>query len=315
MIFNQSFFDSVKCIRYGLPLFTGLILFAQGLRVSVDLLWRTFLFAVVTSVVLSFINLLYPLPFSITPNDEKVKAVFTGRIGNLNFSFGLIGLYLLFQKRNEPTLYSGLAMRTSIASVVALIISFNRTYLAILLLEFGYFLLKRFSLKNVLKVTIATSIVVAVLFFFYENNERLQNQLDKRIFLILDGEVSLVESTIENNRDYIFEGVYERISEGYWVLGLPYSIPIFIRQARYDKDEMYMSKTDTSLANHLLRHGIFPFLLLSYIFFVLLKFKIHIFNFIFTLYLLASLNIDALYSHNSVFFVLFVFMISTHSRK
>lgn len=315
VLFNQSFGEGVKCIRLGLPLFSGLFLLTQGLRVNVALVWRTLLFAILSSVVLSFVNLYVPLPFSTSLNEREIQTGFTGRVGNLNFSFGIIGLYLLMEKKEAFYHKGGLVARTSVASLVALIGSFNRTYLAILLLEFGVLFLKRLSVKQIAKIIFLLVILLSALAYFYENNSKLQNQVDKRIFSILAGEVTVEESIIENNRDYIFEGVRERISEGYWIIGLPYKTSIYLKKARYNRDEMYMSKTDTSVVNILLRYGIFPFLLLGSIFFRLIKFKVYIFNFIVFLYFLASLNIDSLYSHNSAFFILFLFMIATHTRK
>ncbi len=314
-LFNQSVGDGIKCIRLGLPLFSGLLLLTQGLRVNVMLVWRTLLLAVLVSVLLSFVNLFVSLPFSTSLSDNDVERGFTGRIGNLNFSFGIIGLYLLMEKKNEFYLKGGLVARASSISVVALVGAFNRTYLAVLLLEFALLLFRRFTVKKILKMTFLFGLLFSGMAYFYESNSRLQNQIDKRIFSILSGDVSIEESAIENNRDHIVEGVRERISEGYWIIGLPYRTPIYVKQARFDLEEMYMSKIDTSLVNLLLRYGIFPFVLLGYVFIRLIKYNIHMFNFIFFLFLIASLNIDALFSHNSVFFVLFLFMISTHTPK
>jgi len=313
LLYDQTLADSFKSLRIGLPLFSGLILLSQGLRVSTKSAFHTLLYAILTSFILSFINIYVPLPFTKGLLEDGVHIFEKGRVGNLNFSFGIIGLYLLMQNENRSIFKSTLVSRASIAGIVSLISSFNRTYLAVLAIEFSILLFKNFVFQKILKIGLISVLLFSSIFYLYNNNKILQNQLDNRVILIIKGYVTLEESTIDNNRDYIYEGIQNRIADGYWIIGLPYRIPIYLKNFLYNFEERAMTKTDISIFNILLRYGIIPLVLFFFIFLNLVKYKKYFFNFMFILYLLASFNIDSMLSHNSIFFLLFLFMVITHS--
>lgn len=313
LLYDQNLGDSLKSLRIGLPLFSGLILLSQGLRVSAKSALHTLLYSILTSFSLSLVNVYIPLPFLKGLIVDDVLAFDKGRVRNLNFSFGIIGLYLLMQNENRSIFKGALASRASFAGIVSLISSFNRTYLAVLAIEFSILLFKNFAFQKALKIGFISILLFSSIFYLYNNNEILQNQLNNRFISILTDISTLEESTIENNRDYIYEAIQYRISEGYWIIGLPYRIPVFLKNFRYDNEERAMVKTDISLFNILLRYGIIPLVLLLSIFLNMIKYKSYFFNLMFGLYLLASLNIDSLLSHNSIFFLLFLFMVITHS--
>ncbi len=315
VLFDQSFDEGIKSMRLGLPLFSGLLLVTQGLNVNVNQAWRTLLLAILTSVLLSFTNFFFPLPFITSLNDEEVQPLFTGRLGNLNFSFGIVGLYLLMTNTSSVYMNGGLVRRSSLAAIVALIGAFNRTYLVILVLEFGVLFSKKYSLKKILKMTLLMSVFFSTLIYLNNNNLVLRNQVEKRFISILSGEISVEESFLVDNRDYIYESIVNRISEGYWITGLPYKTPIFVREARYNRNEMNMSKTDISIVNILLRFGIIPLLILVYVLVTMVKLRFLFFNLTFIFYLLASINIDALFNQNSAFFIFFIFLINTERCK
>src|SRR5699024_528130 len=115
-----------------------------------------------------------------------------------------------------------LVKTVSILSVIALIITFNRTYLALLLLEFLYLTYKTFSRRTFAKILFYSIVFFGIAFYSYNNFDIVQRQIDNRILSIVFQETSLVESTINDNRDQIYEGIERRIDEGYWIIGLPY---------------------------------------------------------------------------------------------
>src|SRR5690606_228009 len=135
LAFGQSFGEAFKAIRAGLPLISSLVILLTGIRPDLRIVWRTMLIAIGLSIILSLVSLVIPLPFYY--NLEQGVDVLTmniGRIGNANASFGFVGLYLLFRDKGEWYNQGRLVRFVSIASVGALVLMFNRTFLAILVL-------------------------------------------------------------------------------------------------------------------------------------------------------------------------------------
>lgn len=77
-----------------------------------------------------------------------------------------------------------------------------------------------------------------------------------------------------------------------------------------------MSTTDTSLINVLLRYGIIPLII-----FVLILVKMYrkappgILTYTMIVYLISSLNIDAILRHNSILFLTILYFIVQHGKK
>lgn len=314
LVYNQSIGGSLKAIRFCLPLFSSLVLLAQGIRADIKVIWRVLLYAIIFSVILSIISIFKKLPIYYDVEAGKnILQVFKGRLMNSNSAFGVIGLYLLFKDKDKRYNQGLLVKVASILSVVSLILTFNRTYLAILVLEFLYLSLSTFSLKNIFKLIFVPIFLFGIGIWSYNNIEQVQRQIDKRILSIIFGQISLYDSTIESNRDVIYEGIYDRINEGYWIIGLPYAEPIFIRSANYISDSKEMRMTDTSLVNILLRYGLLPLILFLIILFNLFwKKRQHIVRTVFILYLIASLNIGSLDKHNPIFFMSILLIILYH---
>ena len=65
----------------------------------------------------------------------------------------------------------------------------------------------------------------------------MRRQIDNRVFSIVAGEESIAESTIEDNREVIYTAVREKLESGYFVVGLPYKIPIFTWSARWSFED------------------------------------------------------------------------------
>jgi hypothetical protein len=187
--------------------------------------------------------------------------------------------------------------------------------LALLLLEVIYLLWNNFNLKKSLKIIYYGIGILTIFFGAYLNNEIIRNQIDKRIFSIIKGEESLSENTIENNREVIFFGVKEKLESGYFVIGLPFKVPIFTWPSRYSsEEERDMSVTDTTVVTILLRYGIIP-LILAWIIFRQIYFLSNniFFKTTLILFLIASINVDTLLRLNSILFLAFIFLV-TKSR-
>ncbi|GAB3224318.1 hypothetical protein GCM10027454_19890 [Algoriphagus aestuariicola] len=251
------------------------------------------------------------LPIYYNLEDEDILEMSNGRIVNSNASFGIIGLCLLFSSRDAWYNRGVLVRYVSILSIISLLLTFNRTYLALFVLLFVYLSYITFSRKFFLKTVFIPILFLGLTFILYTNIDTIQRQIDRRILSIIFQETSLVESTIESNRDEIYIGILEKIEKGYWIIGLPYDVPIFVRSARFGKESVLLSTTDTSFANILLRFGVVSLLLYLLILARFVKIdRAKAFSIVFIIYLLASLNVDSLMAQNSILFLVLYFYIT-----
>lgn len=304
IIYNQSFPDMVKSLRIGLPLFSSLLLLFQGIKADIRKVWRTLLWAISFSVIIALLSLFVYLPiYYDLSQHQSILAQNNGRIMNSNASFGIIGLYLLFQNKTKWYNKGKLVFMTSLLSIAALVLTFNRTLLALLILLFFYLLLKDFKWKRLRKSITAGTLMLFVFFSAYAASPLIHRQIDMRFFRITDGETTISKQTINDNRDFMYKGAVERIEQGYWKIGLPYDVPFF-NQYSIEKGKIVKhSKMDISLINILLRHGIIALLIFLSIFIRILR-KHYLPMIIGIIFLLASLNIDALYNHNTILFII-----------
>ncbi|WP_425236740.1 hypothetical protein [Ulvibacterium sp.] len=312
-MYGQSLGDAIKAIRVGLPLFSSLVLITQGIRADITIVWKTILLAVSASVLIAILSVFVSLP--IYPNFDDGADILRqqgGRLGNANFHFGLIGMYLLIQESDKWYSQGKLVKITAILSVFAIILSFNRTLLALMSLEAAYLLWNKFDFKKIMRIASYGVLALAVFFGAYANNQTMRNQIDKRIFSILEGQQSITESTVDGNREVIYNAVEEKLTAGYYLMGLPYKTPIFTWIARWSfQDDRHMTVTDTSIFTIILRYGIIPLLLISIILKQLYSLSNNLFfKTILILILIGSLNLDLLLRLNTTLFLALIFLIT-----
>jgi hypothetical protein len=312
-VYYQSISASFKAFRLGIPLYSSLLLLSFGVKANIRTVWQVLLIAVGISVLLSVLSIFVNLPIYYNLDEEDVLSLFHGRIINANASFGIVGIYLLLADDNKWYNQGKLVKYVSILSIIGLVLTFNRTYLAIIVLEFIYLAFKTFSLKSFYKIILYPFLVFGLIFSSYNSFDNIKYQIDKRILSIVYDKTDLVESTIDNNRDAIYEGVQQRLEEGYWFIGLPYSTPI-LKHYIQRKEARSLTKTDISFVNILLRFGFIP--LIFFLGFLLNVYKHkYVPGIILFCYVLASLNIDALFNQNSVFFlIIFIIIHGTRDR-
>lgn len=305
--FDQSVGNGFKSLRIGFPLFSSLLLLWQGIRVDIRMVWKVLLWAITLSVIISVISIFVYLPIYQNPDDDEVLGASQGRLGNANSSFGLIGLYLLFKDKNKWFNRGKLPLYTAVLSIVSLLLTFNRTYLALFCLLFVYLSFSTFSIKTAFKIIAVPVVFLGIIAGAYFYFPVIQYQVDKRILSIVFDETSIAESTIDDNRDKIYNGIRDRISEGYWVVGMPYREEIFV----YFKMGEYRGakKTDISFINILLRCGIVSLVLFLSFLYKIKRFR-YINGMLLLMYILASLNTDALYNQNSIFFICLFLMVN-----
>jgi len=308
LIFGQSFGDSFKSFRIGLPFFSSMMLLYSGINANIRIVWKVLLYAVGISVILSILSVFINLPIYYNKEEsDDILQITQGRIINANSSFGIIGLYLLYQDKNKWYNKGKLVKYVSILSIIILVLSFNRTYLALLLFEFLFIARKSMSIKTFSKILLYPSLLLLSTFLLYNNNEYVKKQVDNRVFSIVFEDNSIKESAIDGNRDMIYKGALGKIDDGYWFIGLPYNTPIYINTSIFLKEPTPMNVTDTSLLNVLLRYGIIPLILFCLIYRRIFKiFKSYNLVIVLIIFTLASLNIDSLFRHNSVFFIIII---------
>lgn len=312
LAFDQSFADAFKSFRIAIPLLSSLVILYCGVRADSKLVWRVLLLAIGCSVVISFISLFYELPIYNVNEGTDAAIMSQGRLGNANSSFGIVALYLSFKDKDKWFNKGRLVKSVNLLSLMALILSFNRTYLALLFLAFIYISFATFSGRNAFKILFIPITAIGVFIAAYNTSPVIQMQVDQRIFSILLGQTTLKQSTIDDNRDIIYTGILDKVERGYWIIGLPYHIPIFLAPSyNNQRSETKMSVTDTSFANILLRYGFMPLLLLALIFKRLYYLDAAgFYKFAFVAFLIASFNIDSLVRHNTVFFLMLILLIS-----
>ncbi|MBD3629507.1 hypothetical protein [Cyclobacterium sp.] len=307
--FDQSFGNSFKSFRLGIPLISSLVLLYFGIRSDIRIVWNTILLAIGSSVLLSLVSIFIELPIYYDLEEGNSLEHNDGRLMNSNAFFGFIGLYLLFKESDLWYNQSRLVKFVSILSVMSIVLTFNRTYLAAIVLEFLYLSYVTFSKKNFFKIIFIPVLLSLVFFMSYHSSNVIKRQVDKRIFSIVFNEASLVESTVEGSRSMIYENIQQRIDDDYWIIGMPYSVGIFQKFVPFE-GYLDATKTDISFVNILLRFGFLP---LVYFFLIYIRIiqKKYLPFIIYILALLTSLNIDTLFSHNSILFLVLFSLIYT----
>ncbi|WP_426790104.1 hypothetical protein [Sphingobacterium sp. WOUb80] len=301
IVYSQSISDGVKSLRYALPLLVSLFLLFRGINTNIKQLYYVFIITILTSYLLSLISLVYPLPIYYNlDNSEDVLSAFSGRLINGNASFGLIGVYLLLKKCNSFFYDKKIYKAVYILSIIILVMTFNRTFLAAIFVEVIILTFKSFNVKKAISAIFVGVVGIIVAFLLYNSNETIRKQIDRRILPILTQEQSISENAVQDSRQVIYDGVFRRLSESYWIAGLDFKTKIFEIQRI---DGIYeASKTDISFINILLRFGIVPLILYLILLKRLYKLKLF-FPLVLVVIMLTSLNIDLLMNQNTIFFI------------
>lgn len=301
IIFSGDIKSIVQTLRLLIPFFLVLTFIIFGIRGDVRTVYKVFLLAILCSILLVPVVLVFNIPIFIDELGNSL--VFSrGRFSNLNSSFGLISLFLLYNKNKYRYITSGkLFSVVSVLSVLSLISTFNRTYIAVMLIMIIFYTFKRVSFR--FSIPILSSLGFLLLYFLVD---QVQYQVDKRMLSLIDGREGVIEQTVSENRDKIYDSVLEKLESGAWVIGLPSDEPIFEMDRANGLFEA--KKTDISFVNVLLRFGLIPFIAYLFILYFLFRRnkRADIGNLLLFLYILVSFNADALLYHNSVFFCFFI---------
>jgi hypothetical protein len=302
-----------KTIRIGLPLFSSLILLSVGIRADIERVWRTLLWAISTSAVLTLFTPFVHLPIYPAIDGTNIIEAASGRFINTNFAFGIIGLYLLYRDKDKWYNQGWLPFVTSTLSIIILIFSFNRTYLALAFFAGIYLTYSTFSLRHVIRYLAIVLLCIGVFWGIYNYSNVVHHQINKRILSIAWKQNNRTESLGLESRTVIYSGILQKIGAGYWTLGLPLEKKIFYRKGRYGV--FGFNKTDTSLVNIDLRYGIITLIIFGIILSILFKRGSHFFKYLLIVYLIGSLNIDSLLTHNSILFLILISFVTVYEKK
>jgi hypothetical protein len=314
IVFGQSIADGMRSIQIGLPLLSSMVLVSQGARNGNALIWKAMVVAVGLSAVISVSSMFVDIPiYSFDQTEKSILEVTDGRLVNSNSSFGLIALFAIAQLKNgELPRFRG-AYIYFLMSIIALFLTFSRTYIALvplsIMLVYGK---KLFRVRELAKATILLMILATITVSLYRSNERIQAQINQRF---LESVSTIVTGSIEGTRDVIWSGALNRIKEGYWVLGLPFQKEIFTHNDTYRGPGGKFPQTDTSVINLLLRYGIVSTIAVIAFLLMLSRDSGRIIRLLLLIFTLASINIDSLVSHNAIFFLVMTELVIRETRR
>lgn len=249
------------------------------------------------------------MPIFYNIESEDVLEESNGRIVNSNAGFGFVGMYLLLQNSRNKFNTTSFQRICLFISVIGLIIGFNRTFLAVLGLGYIYLSFKNFDVRSGIKLVTYPLIFLGFLLITYTQFETIRKQVDRRIISIISNDVSIYDATIENNRDFIYEGIIEKIKSNDWVIGLPINIPIFTRPPLFGRPAVDMTLTDISVVNMILRYGIAVTIMIFIIYRKMYRLdQGNMYKFYFVVLLISSWNINSILGLNTAFFLILIFI-------
>lgn len=307
IVYDVTIYESTKSIQVAIPFFSVMILIYQGLNVNAVNLLKVVLTASFISSALSAISIYANIGFY--DNDAMISAG-EFRFANSNSSLGVVAIFLLVT--DKFAVMTSKWKYISLISIVTLVLGFNRIYIVTLIPILGIYIYISGNKRIASMTAVFLVLICIMLTFLYKSSDAVSYQIDNRFFDFIDGESSITDPGSIGGRSFIYSQIAERFDEGHWIMGLPYSKPIFIMNDVYG-DEYRASSTDMSIVNILLRYGTFSLMIIAIIFYRLFFEKQSGFlRCVAITYLLASLNSDTLLQQNSIFFLIVALYISRH---
>lgn len=245
-----------KSWRICASLISILLVVIQGVKIDPEGIKKTLLLALLTSFFLTLaLGVLGLGPSAVTADDSTIDVGGSaGRFGNDNASFALIAVALLFHKEQFQRIFGRnllLARVTCVSSIFILLLTFNRTMIMGMLLMTAYFLLRRLSAKKLLILGVLILASVRLMVWFYETNDTVKRQIDRRILIIYEkGWEGVQESGIKGNRDVLWKQYEQRLYD-YPYIGVPMEEGLARTAFGY-----LSSITDMSMATVTLRFGV-----------------------------------------------------------
>ena len=317
------------------PFLTAGFVAVQGIKINRQVFLRWFFSALLVSY--AVLLLTYLTDFQRVTNYEGFEnvsaAVQGGRIVNQNWQFGIIGLFLLLDPLKRAfckTVFDRwLVFTVALLSLVQMIVGFNRTFLAVAILELFlvqiYIARAKFSV--ILKSILAVCIAIVAMIGAYHLSDDIQRQIDTRILVFVDNFQDAFWETLDSRTSRMSRGAQLEASLDHlktkWLFGLKPGEPIlseWLEKGWYDADQV-----DAAILSLWLRYGLLPMMLFTLFWLSQIadmrregadsRRDGYWRNYakgtavIFAIYVLASVNTSSITSHNAVLFsVLFSFL-------
>jgi hypothetical protein len=239
----------------------------QGVKIDRRVFMRWLFMALLTSYVLLVI--IHVTGYQRITEYEGIvnesETMVKGRFVNQNWEFGVIGLCLWLDPLKRafcPSRFDkGLVFIVSVMSFVQLIVSFNRTYYVMLVIELFMIqiYLAKARISTVIKTGMALIVLIIVIAVLYSSNEVIQRQIDNRILVFFQDPNQAVEDTMWNrsgnqdSRGALLEATISHIQKN-GLIGIKPGEPIYMARTVYGYQEVYL--VDNSIITIWLRFGL-----------------------------------------------------------
>jgi hypothetical protein len=337
LFYNESLIGLLKDYRSVLPLISGLVIFVGGVRIqllsTLKILLLALLLSYSTALILGWLDFgEYFRQF----DDSLVEAesISRGRLISDNAPISLLGLILvtLIGRYRLSRDFRILVFSTFLIGGIALVLTFNRTLMVLLPMVLIVSVFGRNFTPQILRISGFLFLFFMVSYSVYLSNEEVRAQVEKRILVVSEGLDALLGVSYYENRELLY-AQYVDIIDAYWISGSPSYVPISVSQdPNSASGYKFLRITDISFVTLAVLFGVIPslvyFLFWVRVWFVSFRmlrvgidpgFYNHLFCsllvFAIPFYLLASLNVDLLVRHKSVFvLILFSLAVSVPMR-
>lgn len=306
-------------VRYCLPLIVSIFLFVFKSRIDIKEFFFFIFLLTGISFLTSYLFYLYGYSYESKLANGDVASISTfasGRIVNDNVWISLVYMYYLFYPSGYSKNKNFIIKVIALLSILLAVLSFNRTIIFLLLLEFVFYLfMSRLKWSSKLLIMLSSIAFLYGIVVFVQSDELVYNQVNSRILSIVNGTKDS-SSMWKGNRDFMINGALDAFKDNIF-FGSPMDVEFF---TYVDGGKGY--RTDVSLINILARFGITGLtifiLFLNCVYSIIgkqfnnpisttiSKSLFYSFPFVF----LLALNVDLFYSKMTIFyFSLFAFLL------
>ncbi|MDY6949977.1 MAG: hypothetical protein SWE60_00560 [Thermodesulfobacteriota bacterium] len=263
LLYGGSITSFCRVHRALIPLYCAMALLYLGPRIRpkaiIGNLGACLSVSFLISLVFFFFDIDFTPFFNAELTEEAYELIRSGRLYNVNAGFGYVALTIIaafcyYRKKLPKRQSNWLLLFASALSVLASILTYNRTFLVILPLLIAASLLTFFRLRVAFYFILGMCFAVLLGLYGYYQYDRVQRQVDQRIILPLKHQ-EILENVYYGKREVLYEGYFDLAKE-YALTGVPPDVPLAV--VGFQSREVVT--TDISFATVLLRNGVFSFM-------------------------------------------------------
>ena len=319
---SASIASTLREIRIILPFLSALIFVCVRTRGDTRITLSYIYAAIILSVVFSLVFVVFPIGLSVP------IGINYGRLGNQNSELIIYFLAFATAVFSSKSKFNWVELVVSISVLVAGILSFIRTLLALALIAALSMPLYLRSMKAVYSIVIAMFLLILTALAAVNASSEIQWQVQQRFLVITQGKEASLDNLIYQNREALYDN-YEVLLGDYWLLGVPSNVPVS-SSVRADGHIVDRRDTDISILTVWLNFGILVALMFVVFWLVVLVSQVkHLRSrapvanrnvclalaFSLPFYFIASLNIDILSKHYVATFLLFILNVTGKPEK